>query len=394
MANSRSNPPRPTDTVLGGAVPTPTGAIVLGGIRGAQSDLASPLPEQRLLALPKLLNYGAEGLVSLVSALADRSTKVQRSALQLLWYRPEPFVKSALENYSHYQLLDCAQVLTGHTQPITDLLLVNDQTLVSTCGGGDIYLWNLQTGSYQTLAGHKGMVTSLAFCPYTQTLFSGGHDRTIRAWDLATGTVQKILTGHGGYVNSVALTPDGSLLVSGSQDTTIKLWDVITGEIVHTLRGHTNLVAGIALSPDGKTIASCSYDTTIRIWDVVQGEQIWEFIGHSARVLSFAISPDGRFLASGSLDTRIMVWDLHRGHAVTTLEGHWGWVKDLVFSRDGKTLVSASYKMVKFWDMVHLREITSISAHGDLINAIDLSGDSQVLVTGGNDHLIQVWRVP
>jgi WD40 repeat protein len=69
-------------------------------------------------------------------------------------------------------------------------------------------------------------------------------------------------------VTSVAFSPDGRLLASGSYDKTIKLWDVATGSLVRTLSGHTDDVYSVAFSPDGRLLASGSGDETIRLWDI------------------------------------------------------------------------------------------------------------------------------
>lgn len=50
------------------------------------------------------------------------------------------------------------------------------------------------------------------------------------------------LEGHSGTVTSVAFCSDGRLLASGSYDSTIKLWDPNTGELRQTLKEHSNWV--------------------------------------------------------------------------------------------------------------------------------------------------------
>ena len=39
------------------------------------------------------------------------------------------------------------------------------------------------------------------------------------------------LAGHTGVVYSVAFSPDGNLVVSGSDDKTVKIWDTETAQV-------------------------------------------------------------------------------------------------------------------------------------------------------------------
>jgi WD40 repeat protein len=55
-------------------------------------------------------------------------------------------------------------------------------------------------------------------------LASGAGDKTIRLWDPASGTCERVFEGHQGGVLALAVLGDGRL-ASGSDDTTIRLWD-------------------------------------------------------------------------------------------------------------------------------------------------------------------------
>ncbi len=122
--------------------------------------------------------------------------------------------------------------------------------------------------------------------------------------------LDKSLTGHSSWVDSVIYSPDGRYLASGSWDKTIKVWDVVTGTELRTLTGHSDRVRSVVYSPDGRYLASGSWDKTIKVWDVVTGTELRTLAGYSGWVWSVAYSPDGRYLASGNGDKTIKIWEV------------------------------------------------------------------------------------
>src|SRR5687767_8450928 len=53
---------------------------------------------------------------------------------------------------------------------------------------------------------------------------------------------RRTLRGHSDGIYTLALSPDGKLLASGGRDRTIKLWDLATGKEHSTLEGHEAMV--------------------------------------------------------------------------------------------------------------------------------------------------------
>ncbi|MFF9018952.1 NB-ARC domain-containing protein, partial [Streptomyces eurythermus] len=234
------------------------------------------------------------------------------------------------------------RTLTGPIGPVLSVAISPDGTWLATAGiDRSVRIWDLITGTETTaLTGHTGWVLSVSISPDGSWLATASDDGSVRTWNPAAGTQTTTLTGHSGPVLSVAISPDGTWLATAGNDRSVRIWDPAADTETTTLTGHTRAVDAVAISPDGTWLATASYDGSVRIWDPAAGTETTTLTGHTDSVNAVAISPDGTWLATASSDGSVRIWDPTTGTQTTTLTGHTN-VLSVAISPDGTWLATA-----------------------------------------------------
>ncbi|KAI0376899.1 cross-pathway control WD-repeat protein cpc2 [Annulohypoxylon truncatum] len=302
--------------------------------------------------------------------------------------------------------------LEGHNGWVTSLAtsMENPNMLLSGSRDKTLIIWNLTRDESQygypkrSLHGHSHIVSDCVISSDGAYALSASWDKTLRLWELATGTTTRRFVGHTNDVLSVSFSADNRQIVSGSRDRTIKLWNTL-GDCKFTItdKGHTEWVSCVRFSPNPQNpvIVSSSWDKLVKVWELSTCKLQTDHIGHTGYINTVTISPDGSLCASGGKDGTTMLWDLNESKHLYSLNAG-DEIHALVFSPNRYWLCAATASSIIIFDLEKKSkvdelkpEFTSVGKKSREPECVSLawSADGQTLFAGYTDNIIRAWGV-
>eukprot|EP00812_Abedinium_dasypus_P008432 NODE_2194_length_978_cov_343.458288.p1 GENE.NODE_2194_length_978_cov_343.458288~~NODE_2194_length_978_cov_343.458288.p1 ORF type:complete len:294 (+),score=92.30 NODE_2194_length_978_cov_343.458288:22-882(+) len=209
----------------------------------------------------------------------------------------------------------------GHTKDVYSVAFSADnRQIVSGSRDRSIKLWNTLAECKFTIeeSAHTDWVSKVAFSPSAKMplIVSCSWDKLVKVWNLSTCKLKTNLAGHTGVIYTVAVSPDGSLCASGGKDGSAMLWDVNDGKHLYTLDAGGTINA-LTFSPKNYWLVAAT-DSSIKIWDLENKNILDELSAISPPknglpwCVSITWSADGNMLFAGSTDGNIYVYEISR----------------------------------------------------------------------------------
>ncbi|KIK34689.1 hypothetical protein CY34DRAFT_812772 [Suillus luteus UH-Slu-Lm8-n1] len=297
------------------------------------------------------------------------------------------------------------------------------------------------------LKDHETCILAVTVFPDRRRMVTGSNDKTLRLWDLNTGTVLKKMAGHHNVVSRLAVSlGDGQLIASGDIKGRLIAWHGETGEQLtpQIIKAHSNWITSLDFSPDGTVLATGSADHTTKLWDTttwqMQGDAIQcssggsircctcvryspsgkllaiathkdikilnsgtrecvaEFKGHAQRNYSLAWTPDGTRLLTGGdeNDPTIREWDASTWQQVgDPWMGHSRpeSINFIAVHPASNLVASAAHNRLLLWRLSD-RHTIAIFHHSACVRCFTFSVDGKHILSGGDDKMISEWEVP
>ncbi|WBW72431.1 Prp19 complex WD repeat protein Prp5 [Schizosaccharomyces osmophilus] len=250
--------------------------------------------------------------------------------------------------------------------------------------------WHPPWKLMRVISGHLGWVRCVDVEPGNEWFCTGAGDRTIKIWDLASGTLKLTLTGHIAGVRGLAVSPRHPYLFSCGEDKMVKCWDLETNKVIRHYHGHLSGVYALSLHPTLDVLITAGRDAVARVWDMRTRQNVHVLAGHKSTVSSLACQEYDPQVVTGSMDSTVRLWDLAAGKTMTTLTHHKKTVRALALHPQEFTFASGSSDNIKHWKFPEGAFMGNFEGHNAIVNSLSINPDN-TMFSGADNGSMCFW---
>jgi WD40 repeat protein len=198
---------------------------------------------------------------------------------------------------------------------------------------------------------------------------------------------------HTQDITALAISLDGTWFLSRSKGSVIKKWDMQLFECTAVWPVTEELRNNFVISPDGRWVYSDSFDVFKRImrFDALTGRHVGGWGRACMLYGAMVLSSDGKVgYSTFNTDCAIHKVDAYTGSIIAEWnEGrHTNEIQALSLSLDGSVLLSGSRdRTIKRWDTFTGRCVATLSGHTAMISALTISPDLSYAISVGDNEL-------
>lgn len=303
------------------------------------------------------------------------------------------------------RLIDVIQQSSGY---LTCLMYAPDgKNLVQSFLGGQLSIFNFSKNHTISIKAHEEEVKGFQISPDGKLVITGGKDRFVRLWDMATGQKLAEHRFHPHALIRIDVSIDGfwaktvsdpQLLGTDRDDSTTLYWN-LNNYAVSKKKPVKSFYQNDVTTHDKTVVLKPSYGA-IQVYDAENQKLKYAFQAHARAISKIQITSDDQYLVSIADDQGMLVWAVktiirspEKVQAYNRLLPHESVVSSTALTSDGKTGVVASWDgTVTIWNIdsqtvrYRLRQLAKKSNY-----VIAITPDDRVAIAGGDDGALCGW---
>ncbi|CAG0914139.1 unnamed protein product [Notodromas monacha] len=244
-----------------------------------------------------------------------------------------------------------------------------------------------------TLNCKNGAFRSVAWNVDGNYCLTSASDKSVMLWNPHKGKLLQSYVGHGSEALVARSSGDNGSIASGGADRTVILWDVATAAPLKRWREHAGKINGVCFNELSSVVISASADATGAAWDTrSKSKSAIITFGKFGDSATSAVVDEAEVLF-GCLDGKVWRFDLRNGKQITDTIG--APVVDAEFSSDSQcVLVSTMDNCIRLFDKVDGKLLAEYVGHvaKDFHVRAMTNFDDSLIVGGSENGKLLFWR--
>ncbi|MGL4368689.1 MAG: WD40 repeat domain-containing protein, partial [Spirochaetota bacterium] len=259
--------------------------------------------------------------------------------------------------------------------------------LYSCSSDKTIRCWDVASGTERYRSVLQREPNSMVLSTDGRTIYCSPVHSSLYVLEAASGREIRTITQKGSIID-IRLSLDNRILACGTYEGWLNLIDTATGTTVRSIKAHSRAIKCVAFSPDQTIVYTGSEDQSIGAWDVAGGSRIHSFGGSPVQIARNACySADGKHLILSNNEYGSRQWALPTA-ALSDTPVSTRAKGAMALSRDGSLAAAAADGSIQLWDLTNGRMLKSISAHSSFWPvALDISPDGKRAASGSFKEL-------
>ena len=269
----------------------------------------------------------------------------------------------------------------------------------ATCSKEEIRVWSTeQRKELLRMTVPQEECFCVAFSADGKTILSGWSDGCVRGFMPQSGKLKfQINDAHQNGVTSLVGTAESERLVTGGHDGTVRVWQLGRQKqtLLHSMKEHRSRVWSLKLSRSGNEALSCSADGSCIIWDLQSYSRVI-CIFDKIVFRSAVYHPDSAQILTTGSDRRVGYWEVFDGQLIRSIETgdeERGEVNALAMEASGKQFFTGgSDGMIKLWDYDLGQRMEQQLAHSGGVTALQIAPEQDRVISVGAEGSIIIWK--